>query len=391
MAEKSMKDKQEPKAAGESKPVEAEEVSPEKEEKKVTEQEKESAEAKPIAVEAKAPAPDSKVDERKEVKETKPSAQVPKEPTKEAKKTKKTKSKAKKSKSASKAKKSKKAKKKKPKEKEPKPAMVGEMPKQAKKMKRNAYEAELAKLEVELVKLQGWIKATGPKVAVIFEGRDSAGKGGTIKRITRRLSPRVVRVAALPVPTEKEKTQWYFQRYIPQLPSGGEMVLFDRSWYNRAGVERVMGFCTDEEYTEFMSTVNNFEAALTRSGLTLIKYWLHISDENQEKRFEQRIHDPRRRWKLSPWDLEARSRWVDYSKARDAMLQHTSTAHAPWYIVDANIKRHARLNVIAHLLSLIPYKDLTPKSLKLPPRQKAGDYKPPDLDQFNFVPTVYPK
>ena len=258
-------------------------------------------------------------------------------------------------------------------------------------MKRKAYEAELAKLEVELVKLQGWIKATGPKVAVIFEGRDSAGKGGTIKRITRRLSPRVVRVAALPVPSEREKTQWYYQRYIPQLPSGGEMVLFDRSWYNRAGVERVMGFCTDEEYTEFMSTVNNFELALTRSGLTLIKYWLHISDETQEERFEQRIHDPRRRWKLSPWDLEARSRWVDYSKARDAMLQHTSTAHAPWYIVDANIKRHARLNVIAHLLSLIPYKDLTPKSLKLPPRQKAGDYKPPDLDQFNFVPTFYPK
>ena len=169
------------------------------------------------------------------------------------------------------------------------------------------------------------------------------------------------------------------------------MVLFDRSWYNRAGVERVMGFCTDEEYTEFMSTVNGFELALTRSGLTLIKYWLHISDETQEKRFEQRIHDPRRRWKLSPWDLEARSRWVDYSKARDAMLQHTSSAHAPWYIVDANIKRHARLNVIAHLLSVIPHKDLTPKPIKLPPRQKAGGYKPPDLDQFNFVPTFYPK
>ena len=270
-------------------------------------------------------------------------------------------------------------------------AQVPPQLKQRQKMKRKAYEAELAKLEVELVKLQGWIKATGPKVAVIFEGRDSAGKGGTIKRITRRLSPRVVRVTALPVPSEREKTQWYFQRYIPHLPSGGEMVLFDRSWYNRAGVERVMGFCTDEEYTEFMSTVNNFELALTRSGLTLIKYWLHISDETQEKRFEQRIHDPRRRWKLSPWDLQARSRWVDYSKARDAMLQHTSTAHAPWYIVDANIKRHARLNVIAHLLSLIPYEDLTPEPIKLPPRQEAGDYSPPNLDQFNVVPAVYPK
>jgi len=263
--------------------------------------------------------------------------------------------------------------------------------KKPKKMKRKAYEAELAKLEIELVKLQGWIKETGPKIAVIFEGRDSAGKGGVIKRITYRLSPRVARVVATPTPTEKQKTQWYFQRYIPHLPSGGEMVLFDRSWYNRAGVERVMGFCTDEEYTEFMSTVNDFELALTRSGLILIKYWMHIRDEIQEERFEQRIHDPRRRWKLSPMDLKARSRWVDYSKARDAMLQHTSTAHAPWYIVDSNIKRHARLNVISHLLSLIPYKDLTPKPLDLPPRQKAGGYEHPDLSQFNFVPAVYPK
>jgi polyphosphate kinase 2 len=259
-----------------------------------------------------------------------------------------------------------------------------------KKMKRKAYEAELAKLEVELVKLQGWIKARGLKIAVIFEGRDSAGKGGTIKRITRRLSPRVVRVVALPTPTEKEKTQWYFQRYIPHLPSAGEMALFDRSWYNRAGVERVMGFCTDEEYTEFMSTVNGFELALVRSGMTLIKYWLHIRDETQEDRFEQRIHDPRRRWKLSPMDLEARSRWMDYSKARDAMLRHTSTDHAPWYIVDANIKRHARLNVISHLLSQIEYEDLTPEPLKLPPRQKAGDYQHPELSTLNVIPAIYP-
>jgi polyphosphate kinase 2 len=259
-----------------------------------------------------------------------------------------------------------------------------------KKMKRKEYEAELAKLEVELVKLQGWIKEKGLKIAVIFEGRDSAGKGGTIKRITRRLSPRVVRVVALPTPTEKEKSQWYFQRYISQLPSAGEMVLFDRSWYNRAGVERVMGFSTDEQYTEFMATVNGFELALVRSGMTLIKYWLEIRDETQEDRFEQRIHDPRRRWKLSPMDLEARSRWVDYSKARDAMLLHTNTDHAPWYVVDANFKRHARLNVISHLLSQVHYEDLTPKALKLPPRQKAGGYQHPDFSDINFVPAKYP-
>jgi polyphosphate kinase 2 len=259
-----------------------------------------------------------------------------------------------------------------------------------KKIKRKEYEAELARLEIELVKLQGWIKEKGLKVAVIFEGRDSAGKGGVIKRITYRLSPRVARVVALPTPTEKEKSQWYFQRYIPHLPSAGEMVLFDRSWYNRAGVERVMGFCTDEQYNEFMATVNGFELALVRSGMTLIKYWLELRDETQEDRFEQRIDDPRRRWKLSPMDLTARSKWVDYSKARDAMLLHTNTDHAPWYVVDANIKRHARLNVISHLLSQVHYEDLTPKALKLPPRQKAGDYQHPDFSEFKFVPAKYP-
>lgn len=259
-----------------------------------------------------------------------------------------------------------------------------------KKMKRKDYEAELAKLEVELVKLQGWVKEKGLKIAVIFEGRDSAGKGGVIKRITYRLNPRVVRVVALPTPTEKEKSQWYFQRYIPHLPSAGEMVLFDRSWYNRAGVERVMGFCTDEQYTEFMATVNGFELALVRSGLILVKYWLEISDETQEDRFEQRIHDPRRRWKLSPMDMEARARWVDYSKARDAMLLHTNTDHAPWHIVDANVKRHARLNVISHLLSQVEYKDLTPPPIELPPRQKAGDYRHPDFTNLNFIPAKYP-
>jgi polyphosphate kinase 2 len=258
------------------------------------------------------------------------------------------------------------------------------------KMKRKEYEKELAKLEVELVKLQGWIKHEGLKVVVIFEGRDSAGKGGIIKRITRRLNHRVVRVVALGTPTEKEKTQWYFQRYVTQLPSAGELVLLDRSWYNRAGVERVMGFCTDEQYWDFMRLVPGFEHALIDSGIMLIKYWLHISDETQEKRFQQRIDDPRRRWKLSPMDIEARSRWVEYSKARDVMFEHTDTDHAPWYVVDANIKRHARLNCIAHLLSLIPYEDLTPEPIQLPPRQDSGGYKPPSFSNFKIVPARYP-
>ena len=261
----------------------------------------------------------------------------------------------------------------------------------AKRMPKKEYEDELERLEIELVKLQGWIKAKGLKVAVIFEGRDSAGKGGVIKRITYRMSPRVARVVALQAPTDKEKSQWYFQRYVEHLPSAGEMVLFDRSWYNRAGVERVMGFCTDAQYEEFMATVNGFEAALVASGTILLKYWLDIADETQEERFGERIDDPRKRWKLSPMDLKARSKWVDYSRARDAMLAHTSTGIAPWWIVDGNIKRHARLNTITHLLSQIPYKDLTPKQLKLPRRQKAGDYQPPDYSGFNFVPTVWPK
>ncbi len=259
------------------------------------------------------------------------------------------------------------------------------------RMSKKDYESELERLEVELVRLQGWIKDQGLKVAVIFEGRDSAGKGGVIKRITYRTSPRVVRVVALPAPTEKEQSQWYFQRYVAQLPSAGEMVLFDRSWYNRAGVEKVMGFCTDDQYDEFMLTVNGFEAALIRSGTILIKYWLDIADETQEERFRERIHDPRKRWKLSPMDLEARSRWVDYSRARDAMLAQTSSEHAPWHIVDGNIKRHARLNVITHLLGQVPYEDRTPKKLKLPPRQKAKGYQPPDYSDFDFVPAVFPK
>ena len=258
------------------------------------------------------------------------------------------------------------------------------------KMKRKEYDRELAGLQVELVKLQGWIQREGLKIAVIFEGRDSAGKGGTIKRITYRLSPRTVRVVALPAPTERERSQWYFQRYVPHLPSAGEMVLFDRSWYNRAGVERVMGFCSDEEFAEFMATVNGFEEALVRSGTILIKYWLDIADETQEARFRERIDDPRKRWKLSPMDLEARARWVDYSRARDTMLLMTNTPHAPWHIVDANVKRHARLNVISHLLGTVPYEDLTPETLELPPRQKAGRYRPPDYSNYTFVPSRYP-
>jgi polyphosphate kinase 2 len=260
----------------------------------------------------------------------------------------------------------------------------------SKKMKRKAYERELERLEIELVKLQAWIQQEGLKIAVVFEGRDTAGKGGTIKRISYRLNPRVCRVVALGTPTEKEKSQWYFQRYVPHLPSAGEMMLFDRSWYNRAGVEKVMGFCTPEQYDEFMATVNGYELALVRAGVILIKYWLDITDETQEKRFQARIHDPRKGWKLSPMDLYARSKWVDFSKARDAMLARTNSGHAPWHIVDANVKRHARLNVISHLLSQIPYEDLTPESVELPPRQESDTYQHPDISGYKLVPQKYP-
>ena len=259
-----------------------------------------------------------------------------------------------------------------------------------KKMKRKAYEKELYRLQTELVKMQEWIKKQGLKVVVIFEGRDTAGKGGTIKRIMERLNPRVVRVVALGVPTEKEKTQWYFQRYVPHLPAAGEMVLFDRSWYNRALVEKVMGFCTEEEYREFMRSCPSFERMLVRSGIILIKYWLSVSDVVQEKRFQRRIEDPARRWKLSPMDLEARSMWVEYSKAKDRMMEHTDIKQAPWYVVNADIKRHSRLNVMNHLLSLIPYEDLTPEPIKLPPRQKNVGYVRPPMSEQTFVPEVYP-
>jgi polyphosphate kinase 2 len=255
-------------------------------------------------------------------------------------------------------------------------------------VKRKEYEIDLAKLEVELAKLQGWVKAEGLRVVVIFEGRDAAGKGGTIKTITRRLNPRIVRVVALPKPTDRERTQWYLQRYIAQLPSAGEMVLFDRSWYNRLGVEKVMGFCTDEEYEAFLALCPNFEREIVDDGIILIKYWLHTSDDEQEDRFQARNTDPKRRWKLSPMDLEARARWVDYSKARDVMFEHTSTEWAPWHMADLNDKRSGRLNVIHHLLGEIPYEDLTPPPLELPERQPAGDYVPPDWS-FLEIPDVY--
>jgi polyphosphate kinase 2 len=258
-------------------------------------------------------------------------------------------------------------------------------------LKKAEYERELARLQIELTKLQEWIKYKGLKVVVLFEGRDAAGKGGVIKRITESLNPRYCRVVALATPTEREKSQWYFQRYVAQLPSAGEMVLFDRSWYNRAGVERVMGFCTEEEYTEFLRSCPEFERMLIRSGIILIKYWFSVSDEEQERRFQSRINDPTKRWKLSPMDLESRSRWVEYSKAKDEMFAHTDIKQAPWYVVNADDKNRARLNCMRHLLSLIPYQDLTPEPITLPPRQKDNGYVRPPMSDQTFVPDMYLK
>ena len=250
------------------------------------------------------------------------------------------------------------------------------------------YQKELRHLQVELVKLQEWVRHKGLKVVVIFEGRDAAGKGGTIKRITESLNPRVCRVVALGTPTEREKTQWYFQRYVAQLPAAGEMVLFDRSWYNRAGVERVMGFCGEGEYLEFLHSCPEFERMLVRSGTILIKYWFSVSDEEQERRFQERIQDPTKRWKLSPMDLESRRRWVDYSRAKDEMFAHTDIKQVPWYVVNADDKKCARLNVIRHLLSLIPYEDLTPEFIELPTLDRRKYVRPPITDQ-QFVPELY--
>ncbi|MEO0328401.1 MAG: polyphosphate kinase 2 [Pseudomonadota bacterium] len=261
--------------------------------------------------------------------------------------------------------------------------------KKVKKISNEAYESALALQQIELVKLQEWVKHTGHRVAIIFEGRDAAGKGGTIKRITEALNPRICQVVALPAPTEREKTQWYFQRYVSHLPAAGEIVIFDRSWYNRAGVERVMGFCSDEEYKEFMRSCPEFERMLVRSGIQVIKYWFSVSDNEQERRFQKRLTDPTKRWKLSPMDLESRKKWVDYSKAKDAMFAHTDIKQAPWYVVSSDVKKHARLNCISHLLSLIPYVDLTPKTIELEDRPEQRDYVRPPIDDQTFVPEVH--
>ena len=250
------------------------------------------------------------------------------------------------------------------------------------------YESALRHLQIELVKVQRHVIKHGHQVLVIFEGRDAAGKGGTIKRIAERTNPRVVRVVALDKPSDRERSQWYFQRYVEQLPAGGEIVLFDRSWYNRAGVERVMGFCTKDEYEEFLRSCPEFERMLLRSGLVLVKYWFSVSDEEQERRFQDRINNPGKRWKLSPMDLESRARWADYSRAKDAMFQLTDTKVSPWWVVDANDKRRARLNCIQHLLSCVPYQDVTSEKLKLPHRQ-ADDYIRPPVEDQTFVPEVY--
>jgi len=251
------------------------------------------------------------------------------------------------------------------------------------------YNKELANLQIELVKLQEWIKYEKLKVVVLFEGRDAAGKGGVIKRISQSLNPRICKVVALGTPTDREKSQWYFQRYVPHLPAAGEMVLFDRSWYNRAGVERVMGFCNTEEYHEFMRTCPDFERMLIRSGIVLIKYWFSVSDEEQEKRFQSRIDDPTKRWKLSPMDLESREKWLEYSKAKDEMFKYTDTKQSPWFVVPADNKKIARLNCIDHLLGMIPYKDIEHEKTVLPPRKDEEGYIRPPFSDQTFVPEKF--
>jgi polyphosphate kinase 2 len=256
------------------------------------------------------------------------------------------------------------------------------------KMKNKEYEEHVKKLHGELVKLQLWAQHEGLRVVIIFEGRDAAGKGGAIKAITERVSPRIFRVVALPSPTEREKSQLYLQRYVPHLPAAGEIVLFDRSWYNRAGVERVMGFCSEKDVERFLQLCPPFERVMVNSGITLIKYWFEVTEEEQHRRFESRINDPRKTWKLSPMDLESHRRWYDYSRARDDMLQATDTQWAPWYIVDSNDQRRARLNCITHLLSLIPYKEIKRDKIKLPKRQKRKGYVEPERT-YRHVPQVY--
>ena len=254
------------------------------------------------------------------------------------------------------------------------------------KLKNKVYEAELFRMQAELVKMQEWIKATGTRLVVIFEGRDAAGKGGSIKRITAYLNPRVARIIALPAPTEREKTQWYFQRYVPHLPAAGEVALFDRSWYNRAGVERVMGFCTPEEHRRFLHQAPIFERLLVEDGIVLRKYWFSVSDEEQQRRFQSRLKDPMRRWKLSPMDLESITRWEEYSRAKDEMMVHTDIPEAPWYVVESDVKKAARLNVINHLLSSIPYEDVTVAPLSLPDRPASRGYMRPPKETQTPVP-----
>ncbi len=258
-----------------------------------------------------------------------------------------------------------------------------------KKMDKKTYEKELDKINIELVKLQEWVKFKGLKIVVVFEGRDAAGKGGAIKAIAQTLNPRSCRVVALVKPTERERTQWYFQRYVAHLPAAGEIVLFDRSWYNRAGVERVMGFCTDSEYQEFLRSCPEFERMLIRSGIILVKYWFSVSDEEQEKRFQDRINDPTKQWKLSPMDIEARTKWVEYSKAKDEMFAYTDIKQAPWYVVESDDKRRARLNLITHLLTLIPYEEIESPKIVLPERQKNNSYVRPPITDQTFIKEVF--
>ncbi len=258
------------------------------------------------------------------------------------------------------------------------------------RLNKNLYESELKKLQSDLVRMQYWIKATGFRMIVLFEGRDAAGKGGTIKRLTEPLNPRGCRVVALGTPSDQQKTQWYFQRYVDHFPSAGEIVVFDRSWYNRAGVERVMGFCTQDELERFYQACPQLERMLVQSGILLLKYWFSVSDVQQEARFQSRINDLTRRWKLSEMDLEARNRWVEFSKAKDVMFTHTNIPEAPWFTVEADDKRRARLNCIRHLLSKVPWEDMTPPAIKLPARPEQGEYERPPINEQFFVPNAYP-
>ncbi len=257
------------------------------------------------------------------------------------------------------------------------------------KLQRAYYEEELVHLQEELVKLQYWIKKQKLRVVIVFEGRDAAGKGGVIKRIMERTNPRIIRVVALGIPTDREKEQWYFQRWIAQLPANGEMTLFDRSWYTRAVTERVHGFCTDEQYLEFLRSCPQFERMLVRSGTILLKYWFSVSDEEQERRFQIRARDPKRRWKLSPMDLKSRDMWEAYSRAKDLMFDYTDIKQAPWYVVNADDKRRARLNCISHILNAIPYENVLPPPIELPPRKNAEGYIRPPIDEQTFVPELY--